>query len=145
MEKFDNIAKPTVIEFSPAQHAHLIPYVAAIHASCVMDDDTVATFLPPLSNERLLSWWTDRVAEIDRGDRLIWLLISEGNPSGRLEGPEVKGVVMLQMPITETGHFRGNIEKLLVHKSFRGRGGARLLMDALELGAVKHGRTKLVS
>jgi GNAT superfamily N-acetyltransferase len=55
------------------------------------------------------------------------------------------GVVMLSMPSSETGPFRGVVEKLLVHKAFRGRGGARTLISALEAEATKRGRTILVS
>ena len=52
---------------------------------------------------------------------------------------------MLSMPSSETGPFRGVVEKLLIHKNFRNRGGARALINALEAEAVKQGRTTLVS
>ena len=51
---------------------------------------------------------------------------------------------MLSMSSSETGPFRGVVEKLLVHKGFRNRGGARTLMSALETEATKRGRTILV-
>ena len=55
------------------------------------------------------------------------------------------GVVMLYMPPSETGPFRCMVEKLLIRKTFRGRGGARVLMGALEAEALNRQRTMLVS
>jgi GNAT superfamily N-acetyltransferase len=72
------------------------------------------------------------------------LLVSELDPNGPIRGPEIKGVVMLWMPYSETGSFRGFVENLLVHKSHRGKGGARALMSALETEALNRGRTLLV-
>lgn len=105
----------------------------------------MATFLPPLSHEKLLTWWKERIAEVNDGKRLIWILVKEIDASGRPKGPDVMGVVMLSTPYSETGAFRGYVEKLFVHKNFRGRGGARALMEALENGAANMGRSILVS
>jgi GNAT superfamily N-acetyltransferase len=134
----------TVALFSPGQHGHLIPYLAAIHASCITHDRTIAEFLPPLSHEKLLAWWKERIAEVADGKRLIFILLNETEPGVRPKGSDVVGVVMLSMPSSETGPFRGVVEKLLVHKAFRGRGGARTLMSALETEATKRGRTILL-
>lgn len=134
-----------VILFDPAQHANLTPYIAAIQASCITHDRTIASFLPPLSHEKLLAWWKEKISEVSGGSRLIFLLTSDSDDSSRPKGTEIMGVVMLQMPSSETGPFRSVVEKLLVHKSFRGRGAARQLMTALEVEAVNRGRTLLVS
>ncbi|EFY98431.1 hypothetical protein MHUMG1_04839 [Metarhizium humberi] len=133
-----------VLAFNPKQHSHLTPYIAAIHASCITQDRTMATFLPPLSHEKLLTWWKERIAEVNDGKRLIWILVKEIDASGRPKGPDVMGVVMLSTPYSETGAFRGYVEKLFVHKNFRGRGGARALMEALENGAANMGRSILL-
>ncbi|GJN66906.1 GCN5-related N-acetyltransferase (GNAT) domain-containingprotein [Purpureocillium lilacinum] len=149
------MAQPgTVLPFDPKAHAHLTPYLAAIHASCITHDRAIATFLPPLSHEKLLSWWKERIAEVNDGKRRIWILVGESShdaptltataPTGRPKGPEVMGVVMLAMPYSETGPFRGAVEKLLIHKSWRGKGGATALMAALEADAAKLGRTTLM-
>lgn len=138
-------ASGVVVPFSPSLHLHLVPYIAAIHAACVTHDRTIATFLPPLSHDKLLSWWKDRVEEVRAGSRLAYVLLSHLTPGTRPEGPDVMGVVMLSMPWSETGPFRGIVQKLLVHKSFRGRGGARQLVAALEEDARRCGRTLLVS
>ena len=136
----DGIAIP----FSPTLHLHLVPYIAAIHAACITHDRTIATFLPPLSHEKLLSWWKERINEVKGGTRLIYMLLSTLEPGAKLNGPDVMGVVMLSMPWSETGTFRGCVEKLLVHKTFRERRGAKTLMSALEEDALKRGRTLLV-
>lgn len=134
-----------VLPFNPKQHSHLTPYLAAIHASCITQDRTIATFLPPLSHEKLLSWWKERIAEVNDGKRQIWILVTQVDESGRPKGPELMGVVMLTTPYSETGAYRGYVEKLLVHKNFRGRGGARALMAALESEATRMSKNILVS
>lgn len=133
-----------VILFDSSRHSHLTPYLAAIHASCITHDRTIATFLPPLSHEKLLSWWKERISETTNGTRLIFLLLSHSDVSDPPKGPELMGVVMLTMSPAETGSFRANVDKLLVHKNFRGRGGAKALMKALETEAESRGRKLLV-
>ncbi|KAK1965693.1 hypothetical protein LY78DRAFT_658044 [Colletotrichum sublineola] len=130
--------------FSPADHGHLIPYLAALHAACISSDRTLATFLPPLSHEKLLGWWKDRIAEVTAGTRIMLILLDESEPGSKPKGTELMGVVMLLMPYSETGPFRGFVEKLLISPKFRRRGGARMLMSALEGEAVQRGRTLLV-
>ncbi|EKJ77256.1 hypothetical protein NXS19_010014 [Fusarium pseudograminearum] len=134
----------TVAIFSPGQHGHLIPYLAAIHASCITHDRTIAEFLPPLSHEKLLAWWKERIAEVADGKRLIFILLNQTEPGVRPKGPDVVGVVMLYMPSSETGPFRGVVEKLFVHTACRRRGGAKTLMSTLESEATKRGRTILL-
>lgn len=75
--------------------------------------------------------------------------VAPGNPgatSGKtIEGLHLMGVVTLYTPYSETGAFRGWVEKLLVSPKFRRRGGARALMGALEEEALRRGKTLLVS
>ena len=131
--------------FSSAEHAHLVPYLAALHASCVTNDHTISTFLPPLNHEKLLAWWKDRIAEANAGTRAILLLLLASEPGARAQGPELVGVVMLDMPASETGPFRGRVEDLLVSPKYRLQGGGRTLITAVEAEAVNRGKTLLVS
>ncbi|VUC23077.1 unnamed protein product [Clonostachys rosea] len=150
----------SVILFTPGQHTPLIPYLAAIHASCITHDRTIASFIPPLSHEKLLAYWKDRIAEVSAGTRLLLLLVRADDDSdpattsnGLLDhhhhhpaipkGTNLMGIVMLDMPPSETSSFRAVVEKLLIHPSYRGRGGATALVNALEGEAVKRGRTML--
>jgi hypothetical protein len=135
-------APGTVIQFSPTQHSHLVAYLAALHAGCITHDRTVATFLPPLSHEKLLTWWKERIAEVVNGTRVIHILVK--NASVRPSGADLVGVVMLSMPFSETGKARGIVEKLLVHQGHRGKGAARVLLAAVEADALQRGRTLLV-
>ncbi|KAI8176691.1 Acetyltransferase [Colletotrichum sp. SAR 10_75] len=130
--------------FSPADHSHLIPYLAALHASCISHDRTLATFLPPLSHEKLLGYWKERIAEVSGGTRMMLILLDESEPGTKPKGTELMGVVMLWMPYSETGPFRGFVEKLLISPKFRQRGGARMLIAALEGESIRRGRTLLM-
>lgn len=131
--------------FTSTDHAHLTPYLAALQASCVTHDRLSSSFLPPLNHEKLLSWWKDRIAECNAGTRLILLLLAESQPGTRAKGPELVGVVMLGMPVSETGPFRAVVEELLISPRYRRRGGARTLMGAVEVEAARRGKTLLVS
>ncbi|PHH81337.1 hypothetical protein CDD82_998 [Ophiocordyceps australis] len=148
-----------VLPFDCKAHAHLTPYLAALQASCITYDGTMMAFVPPLSHEKLLSWWKERMAEVGEGKRLIWILtrprgsgsdtagsvVSGSVVSGSVpQGPDIVGVVMLALPSSETAASRGSIESLLVHQSFRGRRGATALLQALERDAAKLGRTLLL-
>lgn len=134
-------AQSTVVQFNPAQHSHLVAYLAALHAGCITHDRSLATFLPPLSHEKLLTWWKERIAEVNGGTRVIHILLK--NTGARPLGTDLLGVVMLSMPFSETGKGRGVVEKLLVQQGHRGKGSARLLVDALEADALRRGRTML--
>lgn len=130
--------------FSQAAHAHLTPYLAALHASCITHDATIATFLPPLNHDKLLTYWKECIAESNKGTRLIVLLLDESEPGSRAKGNELVGVATMIMPSSETGPFRGFIEKVFVSTKARRKGYGRRLMAALEMEAVGKGRTLLV-
>lgn len=136
---------PNVYLFSPKDDPQLVPYLAALHAQCINHDHTIATFLPPLSHEKLLAWWKERLAEVNAGTRLIFILLNEETPQAKFKGTELVGVVMLSMPQSETGSMRGIVEKLLINPKYRRRGGARQLIGALEAEALQRGKTVLVS
>ncbi|KAB5545948.1 acetyltransferase [Coniochaeta sp. 2T2.1] len=129
--------------FSQSEHSQLVPYLAALHASCITHDHMIGTFLPPLHHEKLLSWWKERIAEVSAGTRVIVLLLTDPEPGQRAQGKELMGVAMLGMPKSETGPFRGYVEKVLVSTKYRGHGGARALMQEIETEAVRQGRRLL--
>lgn len=150
-QKMTTSSPGTVIPFQLTYHAQLIPYIAALHASCITHDHTPATFVPPLSHEKLLYWWKDRIAEASAGTRLIYLLVRDDTssltvdlPLIGIKGTDVLGVVMLDMPPSETDVFRGSIEKLLIHTTHRRQGGARILIQALEAEALQRDKRLLV-
>jgi len=123
---------------------HLIPYLAAIHANCITSDHSIVTFLPPLDQDKLLKFWKDVIADIREGKRFMVLLFDESEPQPTQSGLQLMGAVTLSIPYSETGPFRGWVEKLIVSPKFRRRGGATALMKTLEVEALRRGRTLLV-
>lgn len=60
------------------------------------------------------------------------------------EEEQLAGYVMLDKPESETGPWRGGVEKLLVSPRWRERGIARRVMEKLEEVAVSENRGLLV-
>ncbi|KAJ7683638.1 hypothetical protein B0H17DRAFT_840677, partial [Mycena rosella] len=82
---------------------------------------TITNFTPPLRRAAIVEQWVERVADPVDGKRMIFM-VSVDAPEG--EGQEQKrlaGYVVLFRPLTETGPFRGAVEKLLVSPDFRRR------------------------
>ncbi|KAI0450441.1 acyl-CoA N-acyltransferase [Xylaria acuta] len=131
---------PTIRLLSPGDDAHLVPYLAAIHAACIHHDKMVATFLPPLDNNKLLAYWREMIRDVGAGTRLVVIQLDESEPGSVAKGAELKGVVMLRMPQTETFTHQGHLEKLMVSPSYRQRGAARAMIRFLETEAVHRGR-----
>ncbi|KAI3336063.1 acyl-CoA N-acyltransferase [Ustulina deusta] len=139
------MSTPTVRLLSPRNDAHLVPYLAAIHAACIHHDAMVATFLPPLDNDKLLAHWRAVMAEASAGARLVVIRLDESEPGLAAKGGELKGVAMLSMPQTETCAHRGHLEMLMVSPAFRRRGAAGAMMRFIEGEAVNRGRTLILS
>ena len=75
------------------------------------------------------------VADAEQGRRLILAAFAEGRLVGTVQ-------VILALPPNQP--HRGEIAKLLVHRSARGRGIAQQLMDSAEVEARAEGKTLLV-
>ncbi|KIV93254.1 hypothetical protein PV10_04481 [Exophiala mesophila] len=178
----------------------VIDGIVAVHAGCIIHDNTMATFMPPLDYDKMVKWWNERVAEVTAGERQIVVYLAE--PSSRtstggfdsesqhlpappfLTGPdaeksypplsptsasswispaskssntwptipatstspllEIAGLVSLSFPYSQTGPFRGMIEKLLTSPLHRRKGVARQVMAELERVAWKLGKWNLL-
>ncbi|KUI57468.1 Acetyltransferase [Cytospora mali] len=131
--------------FDPVAHAHLTPWLAGLQAQCITHDRMIGFFMTPLSNEKLLAWWKDRIAETKVGTRIIIILLNESDPGSKAKGDELVGVVMLAMPHSETSPFRARVESLLISTKYRKRGGAVVLMKALHIEANRKGKTLLMT
>jgi GNAT superfamily N-acetyltransferase len=119
-----------LIVFDPASHSHLIPSLVSIHIAYITTPPyTNLTFKPPLDTSRMQSWWEDRVQEDVAGNRDIIIQLASNSASGE---EELAGIVSLSIPFSETGPFRGGVEKLLVSPEHRRKGIARALMLKLE-------------
>ncbi|CAP67265.1 uncharacterized protein PODANS_1_22740 [Podospora anserina S mat+] len=134
--------------FHPEHHAHLIPYMAAIYASGINIDRTTAIgpFLPPLSLERLLIWWKDRIAEHQARTRIIILLLPPSeNANQKPKGEDLRGIAMVELDQSQAGDFRGVIDLLIVGQKFRRQGGGRSLIQACEYESARKGRSLLTA
>jgi ribosomal protein S18 acetylase RimI-like enzyme len=107
----------TVFDPTSAAHIALIPTFADIHIACIETDHTIATFTPPLKRDVIIDWWKDRAADAAEGKRIIIMALAEDGE----DQEQLAGYVILYRPLTETGPFRGSVEKLLVSPNFRRR------------------------
>lgn len=130
--------------FNPVSDANLLPQLAQIHADCITNDNQLATFLPPLSHLRMLDYWRELSSDVEKGRTAVVLQFAEAEFADVEEG-EVAGYVCLMMPVTETGPFRGEVNKLMVSPKHRRKGVARRVMGLLEDVAREKGRHLLVS
>lgn len=141
------MALPPVIFFDPAKHDYLVPAFAFIHEDCIETDNTLATFHPPFQHPnietpdiRVLKYWNNNVTRVNEGTKIIFMqmVVSESGQE------ELAGYVALGSQATETGPFRGSVEKLLVSPRYRRMGIAKRLMSKLEEVALMRGTTLLV-
>ncbi|KAI4244439.1 MAG: hypothetical protein L6R42_010450, partial [Xanthoria sp. 1 TBL-2021] len=121
-----------------SSHSDLLTRFASLHIACVTHDYTIATFVPPLSDLKIHTWWQDRANEVKSGSRDILFVMAPD------KSRDVTGVVMLRKPEAETGPFRGMVEKLLVSPDWRRKGVGRALTKGLEDVARERGKTLLM-
>ncbi len=119
---------------SEEQAKPLLPKLAALLQDAVQSGSSVG-FLPPLTLEAAEEYWLETLNEVAQGKRI--LLVSS-------EGAGVTGAVQLALATKQNGLHRAEVQKLFVHTSFRQRGIARALMNAVEESARAAGRTLLV-
>lgn len=92
-------------------------------------------FLPPLSDEEAVAYWTGNIAQMEQGTRIV--LVAE-------EAARVVGSVQLELATKPNASHRAEVQKLLVHTAYRNRGIGRALMVAVAEAAQAAGRTLLV-
>ncbi|MEU2235740.1 GNAT family N-acetyltransferase [Streptomyces vietnamensis] len=118
-----------------AVRAHAPAGLAELLVDAV-DGGASVGFLAPLETAEAAAWWSRVAEEAAEGVRDVWAAHA---PDGRLTG-----VVTLVRAGTANGRHRGEIARLLVHRSARGRGlGYRLLATA-EAHAAATGLSLLV-
>ncbi|KAH8158330.1 hypothetical protein CIB48_g9909 [Xylaria polymorpha] len=129
---------PTIRLLSPVDDAHLVPYLAALHAAHIYHDGMVAAFLLPLDNDKFLEYWTKMIEDVRAGTRLIVIYLDESEPGSAAKGAELKGVVMLKMPQAETLIHQGHLEKLMMISTESGSRAARIYakLDYVEYSRV---------
>src|SRR4051812_40132852 len=113
--------------------AHL-DALADVLVDCVAGGASVS-FMPPFSHEDARSVFETWAAEVDGGRRMLLAAFVDGRLVGTVQ-------VLLALPPNQP--HRGEIAKLLVHRSARGRGVGALLMDRADQEARAEGKSLLV-
>lgn len=131
----------SVVVFDPQTQRSLLPQLVNLHAACIEQDNTIATFLPPLNHSKMLDWWSQRADEVAQGTRDIVMCYVQSDES---QSPALGGFVTLAKPPSDTGPFRATVEKLLVSPAHRRLGIAKLVMEKVEELAAEKGRTMIV-
>ena len=108
--------------------------LAAVLQDCVEGGASVS-YMAPFSHADALAAFAPLVADVRDGRRLVFAAFADGQVVGTVQ-------VILAMPPNQP--HRGEIAKLLVRRSARGRGVGRLLMEGAEAGALAAGKTLLV-
>jgi len=108
--------------------------LAAVLHDCVTGGASVS-YMAPFSHEEAREAFEAWAAEVEQGRRLIVAAFDNGDLIGSVQ-------VILALPPNQP--HRGEIAKLLVHRSARRRGIAERLMECAEAEARAEGKTLLV-
>jgi ribosomal protein S18 acetylase RimI-like enzyme len=92
-------------------------------------------FMWPFSRTDARAFFEGVAAEVEQGRRLLVAAFDDG---------ELMGTVQVILALPPNQPHRGEITKLLVHRSARRRGVARMLMEQAEAEARAEGKTLLV-
>jgi GNAT superfamily N-acetyltransferase len=112
---------------------HLDALAAVLH-DCV-DGGASVSYMAPFSHEQARGAFEGFAAEVEQDRRVLLAAFADGDLVGTVQ-------VILALPPNQP--HRAEIAKLLVHRSARGRGIARLLMERAEAEARAEGKTLLV-
>jgi GNAT superfamily N-acetyltransferase len=108
--------------------------LAGVLHDCVAGGASVS-YMWPFSHEDARAAFEAWAAEVDEARRLLLAAFAGG---------ELVGTVQVILALPPNQPHRAEIAKLLVHRSARGRGIARLLMERAEAEARAEGKTLLV-
>lgn len=125
----------TTIRIADAQAAR-----AAIPDLCEILSDGInggasLGFMLPFEPKDAVAYWQDIAAQVAAGGIILCLAEREG---------KVVGTVQVGLASKPNQPHRGDLMKLLVHRSARGLGLSRKLMQEVEAEAVRRGRSLLV-
>ena len=117
----------------------LTPDPSSLRDLCRLLQDAVhggasVGFLAPLGDDTAVRYWRHVFAHLADG-HCLWVAEADGT---------IIGSVQLDRCGKENGRHRAEVQKLLVHSAFRGRGVSTLLMRTVEAFANADGRTLLV-
>jgi GNAT superfamily N-acetyltransferase len=102
---------------------------------CVQGGASVS-FMLPMTREKAAAFWRKVGASAERGERVV--LVAK-NTAG-----VIVGTVQVILDLPENQPHRGDVAKMLVHRSARRLGVGAALLAAAEKSALDAGRTLLV-
>jgi GNAT superfamily N-acetyltransferase len=121
-----------IVDAEQARNA--IPALSDILSDCINGGASLG-FMLPFGPEDATGYWNDIAVAVETGS--IILAVAE------VDGQSV-GTVQVGLASKPNQPHRGDLMKLLVHRSARGLGLSRKLMEAVEAEAARRGRTLLV-
>lgn len=124
----------TIRLLGAAEARAAIPDLCDVLADCVNGGASVG-FMQPHGLEDGEPYWQGVADAVDAGATLLLVAEMDGKVVGTVQ------IGAAQMP---NQPHRADLKKLLVHRSARGKGLARLLMDAAERQAASRGKSILV-
>lgn len=102
---------------------------------CVEGGASVS-FMLPMTRTKAEAFWGAAAASLARGERLVFVAEDEAGVT--------VGTVQVILSLPENQPHRGDLAKMLVHRSARRRGVGAALLAAAEQGARDAGKTLLV-
>ncbi len=128
------MSQVTIRTLTPSETATAVPALAEILSDCVEGGASVG-FMSPHTPDDAMPYWQGVVHAMTEGNTVLIVAEKDG---------EVIGTVQLGIGMMPNQPHRADLKKLLVHRKARGLGLSRLLMDAAEVEAARHGRHILV-
>jgi GNAT superfamily N-acetyltransferase len=119
---------------TPSETTAALPALAEILSDCVAGGASVG-FMLPYAPQDAMPYWQGVAQAVAEGSTVLIVAEKDG---------EILGTVQLGIATMPNQPHRADLKKLLVHRKARGLGLSRLLMDAAEDAAIKHGRHVLV-
>lgn len=111
-----------------------IPDLCEVLSDCINGGASLG-FMLPFAPQDAVAYWQGIADEVEKGGIILGVAEVDGR---------VVGTVQIGLASKPNQPHRGDLMKLLVHRSARGLGLSRRLMDAVEAQAARQGRTLLV-
>ena len=112
----------------------LVEQLHALLVDCIESGASVG-FLTPVDEQEVTSYWSSIETDLASGLRKLFIAYDDGS---------VIGAVQLSLCAKPNGSHRGEVEKLMVHTSARGKGVSKKLMALMESVASEIGLSLLV-
>ncbi len=119
----------------PSLGEHEVRELGDVLIDCVEGGASVS-FMHPMTRDKADAFWSGVAAGVARGERIV--IVAEDG-----EG-KIVGTVQVILNLPENQPHRGDVAKMLVHRSARRRGVGAALLAVAEGSALEAGRTLLV-